>query len=285
MDSFAAQSFSAPAAAATATSSTGLGVSAALQQHWPEYLMEAAELGVFMISAALFVALLFYPNSPAVRYIPDALVRRVLTGIAMGVTAIGIVYSPWGQRSGAHFNPCVTLTFWHLGKVAPWDAAFYVVAQFVGAILGVVGAAAILGGPITHPEVNYVATVPGAGGPLAAFVAELLMSFGLMAVVLIATNTPRLARYTGLLCGALVATYICIEAPISGMSMNPARSFAPAFIAQIWSGLWVYFTAPPLGMLLAAEAYVRAGRRNQVDCAKLHHQNNERCIFCEYQHA
>jgi aquaporin Z len=285
MYSSAAQSFNAPAAVATATSSTGLGVRASLQQHWPEYLMETAELGVFMLSAALFVALLFYPSSPAVHRIPDALMRRVLTGIAMGVTAIGIVYSPWGQRSGAHFNPCVTLTFWHLGKVAPWDAMFYVAAQFVGAILGVLGAAAILGGLIAHPEVNYVATVPGAGGPLAAFAAELSISFGLMVVVLVATNTPRLARYTGLFCGALVATYISIEAPISGMSMNPARSFAPAFVAQIWSGLWVYFTAPPLGMLLAGEAYVRAGRRNRVGCAKLHHQNKKRCIFCEYQHA
>ena len=57
----------------------------------------------------------------------------VLTGIAMGLTAIAIVYSPWGKQSGAHFNPSVTLTFWRLGKVATWDAVFYVAAQFAGA--------------------------------------------------------------------------------------------------------------------------------------------------------
>lgn len=245
--------------------------------------MEAAELGVFMISASLFVVLLFHPSSPAVRFMPYALLRRVLAGIAMGLTAILIVYSPLGQRSGAHFNPSVTLTFWRLGKVASSDALFYIVAQFVGAVAGMLSAAAILGGLIAHPQVNYVATLPGAGGPVAAFVAEGLISFGLMSVVLAVSNTARLAPYTGLFCGALIASYISFEAPISGMSMNPARTFGPALVAQLWTGLWVYFTAPPLGMLLAAEAFVRVRGRQSVTCAKLHHDNTYRCIFCLYQ--
>jgi len=245
--------------------------------------MEAAELGVFMISACVVVALLEHPGSAARQLISGPALRRVLTGMAMGLTAIAIVYSPWGQQSGAHFNPSVTLTFWRLGKVATWDAVFYVVAQFAGAIIGVLTAAAVLGGLIAHPAVNYVATLPGSGGPHTAFVAEFLIAFGLMTVVLTVSNTPRLARYTGLCCGALVATYISVEAPLSGMSMNPARTFGPALVARMWDGLWVYFTAPPLGMLMAAQAYLRRRGPAGVECAKLDHQNAKRCIFCRKQ--
>src|SRR4051794_10239121 len=97
----------------------------ALHRHWPEYLMEAAGLGLFMVSAGLFGTLLGHPESPAVRAITDPLPRRVLMGLAMGLTAVGIIYSPWGKQSGAHLNPATTLMFWRLGKVAGWDAVFY----------------------------------------------------------------------------------------------------------------------------------------------------------------
>jgi aquaporin Z len=105
----------------------------ALRGHWPEYLMEAAGLGLFMISACLFGTLLGHPGSPAVRALPDPFFRRVLMGLAMGLTAACLIYSPWGQRSGAHFNPATTLTFWRLGKVASADAGFYALAQALGA--------------------------------------------------------------------------------------------------------------------------------------------------------
>jgi len=107
-----------------------------LKEHWPEYFCEAAELGLFMISASLFTMLLWHPSSPVLNLIPDPFVRRMLTGMAMGGTAIALVFSPLGKRSGAHFNPAVTLTFWRLGKVKNWDAFFYVIAQFIGGIAG-----------------------------------------------------------------------------------------------------------------------------------------------------
>jgi aquaporin Z len=257
---------------------------AALKQHWPEYLMEAAELGLFMLSACFFVALIEYPGSPIHSLIADPFLRRMLIGLAMGATAILIVYSPLGKQSGAHFNPAVTLTFLLLGKIAPWDAFFYVLAQFVGAVLGVVLATELLGQMlIANPSVNYVATVPGSAGVSNAFIAELLISFGLMLVVLIVSNNKQLNRYTALFAGALVAIYITFEAPISGTSMNPARSFGSAFPAQIWTALWIYFIAPPIGMLLAAEVYLRFKGASSVLCCKLHHENDKRCIFhCRY---
>src|SRR5271165_6329401 len=85
---------------------------------WPEYLMEAAGLGLFMISACAFTVLLEHPMSPVRQAIENGTLRRVLIGIAMGLTAIGIICSPWGKQSGAHLNPSVTLAFLSLGKVA-----------------------------------------------------------------------------------------------------------------------------------------------------------------------
>lgn len=255
----------------------------AAKYHWPEYLMEAAGLGLFMVSACLFATLLEHPVLPVRQALPDPLLRRFLMGLAMGLTAIGIIYSPWGKQSGAHINPSVTLTFLRLGKVQPWDALFYVAAQFAGGVTGILLAAVILWPWIADPSVNYVATVPGAGGTSLAFVAELLISFGLMSAVLIASNTDRLARFTGMFAGLLVATYITLEAPLSGMSMNPARTFGSALPGQVWTALWVYFTAPPLGMLLAASLYLRLRGAQGVICAKLHHHNDKRCIFrCGY---
>jgi aquaporin Z len=201
----------------------------------------------------------------------------------MGFTATILIYSPWGRRSGAHFNPATTLTFWRLGKIASSDAVLYGVAQTIGGGIGVVLAAAVLGPRLAAPDVNYVATLPGSAGPLSAFGAEVVITFVLMSVVLQVSNDARLARLTGLCAGALVATYITVEAPLSGMSMNPARSLASALPAGAWPALWIYFVAPPLGMLLAAELFVRRRGLAAVFCAKLHHDRSHRCIFrCRY---
>ncbi len=255
----------------------------ALQKHWPEYLIEAGCLGTFMVSACTFAAILGHPMSPVQMWFMAGMPMRFVMGLAMGLTAVAIIFSPWGKRSGAHMNPAVTLTFWRLGKIESWDAIFYVFAQFIGGISGVLLVDAVLHPWVSHPSVNYAVTLPGEYGPYVAFLAELLISFLLMTVILIISNTESLARYTGLFAGALVTTYITFEAPISGMSMNPARTVGSALSAHVWTAWWIYFTAPPLGMLLAAEVYVRVRGARAVLCAKLHHQNDQRCIFrCGY---
>jgi aquaporin Z len=255
----------------------------AIMRHLPEYLMEAALLGLFMISACAFTVLLQHPASPVHRAIPDPFVRRLITGIAMGATAILLTYSPWGKQSGAHMNPAITLTFTRLGKVAPRDALAYMAAQFAGGIGGVLIARTALCGLLGDPNVGYAATLPGPGGAPVAFFAEAGISCLLVLVVLGVSNHPRWAAYTGLCAGLLVAGYITFEAPLSGMSMNPARTFGSAFFAGNWTALWVYFTAPLLGMFAAAQLYLASRGRQAVACAKLHHQNSRRCIFCEYQ--
>ena len=175
-----------------------------IRQHWPEYLIEGALIGLFMVSACGFTVLLEYPGSPLHQAIPSAFVRRALIGLAMGLTAIALIYSPWGQRSGAHLNPATTLTFLRLGKIQSWDAMFYIAAQFIGGVCGVLFSKGLLGAIIAHPFVNYATAVPGQAGVGVAFIACSMM---LMA--------PKLARFTGLFAGTLVFLYITFEAPLS----------------------------------------------------------------------
>ena len=94
------------------------GAAEALRTHWPEYLMEAAALGMFMVSACIFGVLLGHPASAIYQAVPNPLVRQILGGIAMGLTAVGIISSPWGKQSGAHMNPAFSLMFLSLGKIA-----------------------------------------------------------------------------------------------------------------------------------------------------------------------
>ncbi|HKX51960.1 MAG TPA: aquaporin [Candidatus Binatia bacterium] len=252
----------------------------ALKRHWPEYLMEAACLGLFMISAFTFGAILENPTSPVNQAIPNPSLRRFLMGLAMGSTAVGIVYSRWGKQSGAHINPSTTITFFRLGKVAPWDVVFYIVFQFIGGLAGALLASVVLSTWVSHPSVHYVVTTPGSAGAGIAFAAEIGISFILMTVILNVSNNTRWHKFTGLCAGVLIATYITFEAPISGMSMNLARTVASALPAQHWTALWIYITAPLIGMLAAAEVYVRTKGMQSVSCAKLNHDNDTRCIFC-----
>jgi len=252
----------------------------ALRAHGPEYLMEAGLLGAFMVSACLFGVLYEFPHSPVRQAITSSLIRRMLMGASMGLTAVTIIYSPWGKQSGAHINPAVTFTFFRLGKIKTWDAIFYTAAQFAGAALGVMLVGRSLMRELADPAVRYAVTLPGKHGTAAAIVAECLITLVLMSTVLYVSNHERISRFTGLFAGLLVATYITVEAPFSGMSMNPARTFGSGLSAGVWTGFWIYLIAPLLGMLSAAELYLWRKGKVAVKCCKLHHDNDKRCIFC-----
>jgi aquaporin Z len=239
------------------------------------------------VAGAVAVVLDMLPQPLAAWAAQYPIFGRALFGIAMGVTAIAIIYSPWGMRSGAHLNPAVTLTFARLGKIALNDAVGYAIAQFAGGVLGFAIAALFFGPLLLGPPAYAIVTKPGDAGLAAAFLAETLITFVLMAVVLVLSNAaPRFARFTGLAAGVLVALFITFEAPFSGMSMNPARSFASALIGQDWTAIWLYFTAPPFGMLLAALSYVKIVGERAVLCARVSHHGPYPCIFrCRYGEA
>ena len=248
--------------------------------HWPEYAIEGALLGIFMISACVLTVVFQLPHSPVREALSSAVLRRVLTGVAMGLTAIALIYSPWGQRSGAHFNPSVTLAFLSLGKIKRIDAAFYFVFQFAGAAIGVFAAEMVLGSKISAPSVQYAATFPGPNGASAAALAEFLISFLQMTLVLAVSNHARFHRFTGAVAGFMVASYIAIESPYSGMSMNPARTFGSALPSRIWHGFLIYLLVPPLAMLAAAQLFVWCKGHAAVFCCKLDHSPKRDCLFC-----
>ena len=250
-----------------------------LRRHWPEYGMEAAEVALYLFLTCIFAGVLLYPASPVRHLVHSTAGARALMGLAVGATVVAIVMSPWGKQSGGHFNPALTLSFYRLGKMCSPDALFYVVAQFSGAIGGVCLARYVMPNTVARRAIRYAVTAPGARGAAVAFVGELTISFVLMSTILVASNREKLTRYTPYLVGLLYATFITLEAPLSGMSMNPARSFAPALHVRYWQELWLYFTAPTLGMLVAAEVFLRARGGAPPFCAKLHHNNNKRCIF------
>lgn len=252
-----------------------------MKKHWREYLIEAWGLGTFMVSAGVLATIIYSPAFPFLMIIDNDFIQGLLMGISMGLTAIAIIYSPWGKRSGAHINPAVTITFFRLKKITPLDTLGYIIAQFIGGVSGVLLVEFILRDSFTSPPINYVVTVPGKWGIAAAFLAEFMLSLGLMLMVLFVSNTHSLSKYTGLFSVILVASFITFEAPISGMSINPARTFASGFPAQIWDSFWIYYFAPPLAMLFAAEIYLRYPRKPKVICCKLCPNSEQPCIAME----
>lgn len=234
-----------------------------------------------MVSACVFGVAMYNPESPFASL--NLNFRNLLMGLAMGLTAIGIFLSPWGKRSGSHINPAVTLTFWRLGKIKNWDAIFYVIFQFIGGTLGVLLSWLILGSTLSDSMVNFVVTVPNNLGVAVSFIAEFIISFLMMTMVLTTANSKRLSRFTPFFAGFFIAVFILIESPVSGMSMNPARTFASAIVANNFTNWWIYFVAPPLAMLSAAETYLQIKGMKAVYCAKFHHANLQPCIFnCNY---
>jgi len=239
----------------------------ALRRNWVKYLVEAGALGCFMISAIMIVVLMEYPGSPVHAALPNGTIRLYIIGAELGVTAYLLVASPWGKRSGPHMNPAFTLSFLLLGEIGFWDAMFYMIFQFIGGFAGVQLSYAVIGAPVRHPSVGFVVTVPGQYGVLAAFLAELGMSVLLMTSVLAFGQSKRLQSWTPHLVGLLIGLYCAFEAPFSGMSINPARTFASALSAHQWTSLWVYFVAPILGMVGSSQIfyYVRKSRAGRAD--------------------
>jgi aquaporin Z len=131
-------------------------------------------------------------------------------------------------------------------------------------------------------QVDLGTTVPGHGGWVASLVAETVITFLLMTLILRFVDDPKLMPFTPAAAGALVAFLVFLEAPVSGTSLNPARSLGPAMVAGDYRDLWLYLVAPPLGALLAAATHRR--RRGTVRCGKLFHAGGYECRFLDCQY-
>ena len=190
-----------------------------------------------------------------------------------------IAISPLGKLSGGHINPAVSLAFWLQGKMHHLDLGGYISGQFLGAIIGSLLVALVWRERAT--SVRYGATVPGAAYPLwIVFLAEVSMTFLLVLLIFLFVSSHRLMRWTPLMVWILVAMMVWLEAPISGTSLNPARSFGPALVSWFWNYHWLYWVAPLLGALLAVGAFrLLSGGARDVLTGKLFHVPHYRSVF------
>ncbi len=232
-----------------------------LRKHGRAYLMEAAGLAGFVLGAGILTVFLEHPDFPIMRsrFGTEGMTiwRRVPLGLLMGAYISLVIYL-FGKKSGAHINPATTWAFFRLGKINFADSVFYTLAQFAGAVAAALSLKFALGLWFAHPMINFGATEPKPPhNSVGAFFAEFIISFVLMFVVLVFIGSARLEKYAAPASGVLIALYLIFELPFSGMSLNPARSFAAALAGNKWEYLWIYFVAPPLAMLLAAEIYAR----------------------------
>src|SRR5258706_2055219 len=211
-----------------------------------------------MISACFFSSLLWGNDTSFHFAIQNVMLRNIITGVLMGATALFIFYSPFTAPSGSHINPAVTFTFLRLNKMCPWDAMFYVIFQFIGGTIAVYIMASLLGNGLTKTPVNYAVTVPGKNGIAAAAITEYIISIVMITMVLFTSEHVILKKYTRIIAGCFVCIYVIIAGPISGFGMNPARSFASAFPAHIYTAFWIYTIVPVAGMLSAAEIFLLA---------------------------
>ena len=228
---------------------------ALIGRHWRHYLAEAAGLAFFMLGASVITTQLRYKDAWLHGIITTPFAQLATLGLLMSFVVAAIIYTPWGNKSGAHINPAVTLAMWRLGKIDTRDALFYIFSQFAGALVAVQIAALLLGRGYTKAGTNYVVTQPGSAGARAAFVAEWIISFVLMMTIMWALNDKKREQFAGLFIAVLLGFYLVVEEPFSGMSLNPARSFASAFAAREWKDLWIYFVAPISATLAASELF------------------------------
>ena len=171
-------------------------------------------------------------------------------GLVFGLIIMAMVYAT-GHLSGAHINPAVTIAFTLTRHFAARDAVAYIGAQLVGAA----AAAALLLAVWPEQPAELGATVPSVAAG-SAFVYELVLTAFLMFVIMaVATDTRAVGPAAAIAIGATVGLDALFGGPVTGASMNPARSFGPALAAGAWAHFWVYLAGPLLGAGLGALAY------------------------------
>jgi len=247
--------------------------------NWAEYTAElvGTAFNIFVgLSAVVFD---FGQGLPMEHLIPDKSIRLLITGLIFSGSGALFAISPLGKLSGGHINPSVTLAFWAHGKMHEQDAVGYIVAQFIGAILGAFLIVSVWGK--YAGSVYNGMTLPGAGYALwFVFLSEVFITFLLVLSIFLSVCNHRLMRWTPLMTWLLITVIVWQEAPISGTSLSPARSIGPALVTGLWRDQWLYCIAPPLGALLAVAMFrlLSMGRRDVLTC-KLCHVPHYRSIF------
>ncbi len=178
-----------------------------------------------------------------------------VAGIALAFAFVitGMVYA-LGHVSGAHLNPAVTVGFWSTRRFPGRDVVPYIAAQCVGAVAASALLRGVLG-PVGHLGATLPALTP-AISIMGAFAIEFVLSFALMFVIMAVATDERVAPgFAGIAVGLTVGFCALTGGPLTGASMNPARSFGPALVGGEWRAHWLYWLAPLVGMIVAARVY------------------------------
>ncbi|MHB1025083.1 MAG: MIP/aquaporin family protein [Desulfobacteria bacterium] len=253
------------------------------------WLACAAEfVGTFFMVAWGLSAVVFMmsASSPMLSLMPVFRVRLLLTGILFAAGGTVVIYSPLGQRSGGHINPAVSLAFWMLGKMGRRDMALYSTAQLLGGLAGAGLVKVLWGGWAASVNAGVTSPAPWIT-PAGAAGVEFLITGSLLWVILSFVSHPKLHRWTGFAAGVWVAFLVFAEAPVTGTSLNPARSLGPAMVTGDYRNLWVYFLGPLGGAAAVALLWrpvIAAGVRS-VFCAKLFHTDRYRCHLSDCRFA
>jgi aquaporin Z len=247
--------------------------------NWSEYGAELLGTAFNILVGFSIITFNFGKGLPMEHLIPDVSLRLLINGLIFAGSGTLFSISPLGKLSGSHLNPCLSLAFWLQGKMHRHDLIGYIFGQFIGAVLGAFLALVLWGNYLV--SVNYCITLPGIGYPLwYVFIAEVFMTFLLVLSIFIFLSHHQLLRWTPLMVWLLVASMVWLGAPISGTSLNTARSIGPALLAWSWQNQWIYCIASPLGALTAVGVFqlIAMGER-EVLTGKLFHVPNYRCIF------
>ncbi len=239
------------------------------------YFSELIGTALLVLVGLSLVIFMFGTGTPMARLIPDQGLRRLVTGFLFGSTGALIALSPVGKVSGAHINPAVSLGFHLMGKLDARITVGYILAQMVGAL---VGSVPLLAWGAMGKSVIFGATAPGSGySTVTALVGEIITTFAMVALLCTFLAFREIRRFTPGLFPPLYAVMVWLEAPISGTSTNPARSFGPSVVSGVWQGWWIYWVGPVLGMLIAIIACSRFAKR--IEVAKLYYFDSDRGEF------
>lgn len=184
-----------------------------------------------------------------VNEVTSGAVSHVGIAVTFGLIVMSMIYAV-GDISGAHMNPAVTIAFAISGKFKWKETIPYIISQLAGAVF-----ASFLLGQIFTDSSGLGVTQP-LGDPMKSFVLELILTFFLMFVILhVATGSKEQGMFAGLAIGGVILLEAMFAGPVTGASMNPVRSFAPALISHHLQNLWIYVTAPFIGAAAAVPVY------------------------------
>lgn len=238
------------------------------------YLSEFIGTALLVLVGLSAVIFINGKGSPIIKLIPDAGIRRAVSGFLFGTTGCLITISPVGKISGAHINPVVSIAFWLRKNMQFKNMLGFITAQMAGAALGCLP---LLLWKNQGQSMDYGATIPSSLN--AAFIGEIWTTFVLIAVIIFFTTHNKIKNFTPFMMPVIYGVMVFVEAPLSGTSTNPARSFGPDIISNVWTGYWLYWIAPIIGTLIAVLVF-RVGwlKHLKSDVAKLYHFEKYRRI-------